>query len=75
MLLWSASEREKMKINIEHENNLIKKADVELSPVEFMLFRHILNLAAIHTELHEVDSRLAIQMYRELEEQLNEVAK
>ena len=64
-----------MKLNIESENNLIKKVDVEMNPVEFMLFRHILNLGAIHTELHEVDGRLASKMFNEIEEYLREVAK
>lgn len=64
-----------MKLNIEAEKNTIKKVDIEMNPVEFMLLRHMLNLGAIHTELHEVDSRLANQMFHEIEEYLKEVSK
>lgn len=64
-----------MKLNLESQVNIIKKVNVEMNPTEFMLFRHILNLAAIHSELHEVDSRLANKMFKELEEQLKEVSK
>lgn len=64
-----------MKLNLESGNNIIKKVDVELTPTEFMLFRHVLNLAAIHTELHEMDGRLASEMYHEIEDYLKEVAK
>lgn len=55
-----------MKLNIEAEKNTIKKVNIEMNPVEFMLLRHMLNLGAIHTELHEVDSRLANQMFHEI---------
>ena len=64
-----------MKINIDSEKNIIKKVYVEMNPTEFMLFRHILNLGAIHTELHEMDGRLASEMYHEIEDYLKEVAK
>lgn len=64
-----------MKLQIESEGNILKDVNVEFSPTEFMLFRHILNLAAIHSELHEVDSRLANKMFKELEEQIKEVSK
>ena len=64
-----------MNIKIDAENNIIKKVNVELSPGEFMLFRHMLNLGSMHTELHEVDSRLANQMFHEIEEYLKEVSK
>lgn len=64
-----------MKLNLESQGNIIKKVNVEMNPTEFMLFRHILNLAAIHTELHEMDGRLASEMYHEIEDYLKEVAK
>ena len=64
-----------MKLKIDSQNNVIKKVDIEMAPMEFMLFRHMLNLGSIHTELHEVDSRLANKMFHEIEEYLNEVSK
>ena len=64
-----------MKIDLVSENNIIKKVTVDFSPIEFMLFRHILNLAAIHTELHEIDSRVAIRMHKEIDEYLKEKQK
>ena len=64
-----------MNIKIDAENNTIKKVNIEMNPVEFMLFRHMLNLGAVHTELHEVDSRLANQMFHEIEEYIKEVSK
>ena len=64
-----------MKLNLESQGNIIKKVNVEMNPTEFMLFRHILNLGAIHTELHEMDGRLASEMYHEIEDYLKEVSK
>lgn len=64
-----------MKLNIDSQNNIIKKVNLEMSPTEFMLFRHILNLGAIHKELHEVDGRLANKMFNDIEDYLKEVAK
>ena len=61
-----------MKLNLESRNNIIKKVNVEMSPTEFMLFRHILNLACVHTELNEMDGRLASKMYNEIEDYLKE---
>ena len=64
-----------MKLNLDVQNNIVKKVDVEMSPVEFMLFRQILNLAAIHTNLNEMDGLLASKMYNEIEESLKEKRK
>lgn len=64
-----------MKVDLEVENNIVKKALVEMTPVEFMLFRHVLNLGAIHTELCEMDGRLANEMYKTIEEYLKEKRK
>lgn len=64
-----------MKLNIEVEKNIVKGVTADLTPTEFMLLRHILNLACVHTELNEIDGRLASQMYREIEEYLKEKQK
>lgn len=61
-----------MKLNLDVQNNTVKKVDIEMTPVEFMLFRQILNLAAIHTNLNELDGLMASRMYNEIEEYLKE---
>lgn len=64
-----------MKIDMDVEKNIVKNVIVEMSPVEFMLFRQILNLSAVHTQLHEMDGLLASKMYKEIEEYLKEKQK
>lgn len=64
-----------MNIKIDSSHNIVNKVSLDLNPTEFMLVRHILNLTCVHTELHEVDSRLASKMYREIEEYIKEKQK
>lgn len=64
-----------MKLDIEHNGKVIKSVNVEMTPTEFMIFRQILNLTAVHTELHEVDSLIAGRMYKDIDEYLKEIAK
>lgn len=64
-----------MKLNIESDGKIIKKVNIELSPLEFMMFRKVLNLAAVHTNLNEIDGLMASQMYQEIEEALKERQK
>ena len=56
-----------MDINIDSDKNIIKKVNIELTPVEFMLIRQTLNLRSINTELNETDRLLAERMYRQID--------
>lgn len=64
-----------MKVEIKADGKIIKNVNCELSPIEFMLLRKILNLASVHTNLNEIDGRLASKMYREIEEYIRERQK
>lgn len=56
-----------MNITIDSDKNIIKKVNIELTPVEFMLIRQTLNLRSINTELNEKDRLMAERMYRQID--------
>ena len=64
-----------MNLKIETTGNIIHKVNVEMTAIEFMIFRHMLNLTAVHTELNETDSKVAGRMYKEIEDYLKGVSK
>ena len=61
-----------MTTNLNTENGNIKNINIELTPLEFLTLKQILNLNCVYAELTETDRQTAEQIFKSFKEILTQ---